>query len=135
MRLEVVSPATTLPTHTPIGPVRFCADAAAYEEGEPRIPSRFRAPKLQFKLPTYFRLPHTEDSRAARVGASPGKPFLFLIPATGKSAVDLLRQLACRKVLPRFQTGIISGRIKTAGTYKVQLGASGPWDAISANSL
>ena len=60
------------------------------------------------------------------VGATPGNPFLFLIPATGKgplafSAKNLPAGLALDPA-----TGIITGSLKEVGTTVVQLIVKGP---------
>ena len=60
------------------------------------------------------------------VGATPGHPFLFLIPATGAgpltyAAKNLPAGLSLDKA-----TGIISGALKTAGTTKTTLTVRGP---------
>lgn len=59
------------------------------------------------------------------VGTTPGRPFIFLVPATGEG----LRKHSARglpaglKLSP--ETGIISGSVEKAGTYKVTLSVKG----------
>lgn len=60
------------------------------------------------------------------VGATPGRPFLFLIPATGTgpltySAKGLPDGLTLDK-----NTGIISGSLAQSGTFTIDLGVQGP---------
>jgi len=60
------------------------------------------------------------------VGATPGRPFLFLVPATGEgpltySATNLPAGLSLDP-----KTGIISGRLKYAGTRVATLRVTGP---------
>jgi alpha-galactosidase len=65
------------------------------------------------------------------VGATPGRPFLFLIPATGApplaySAKGLPEGLSLDPT-----TGIITGSIESAGTYTAELTVSGPQGTAS----
>jgi len=65
------------------------------------------------------------------VGTTPGRSFLFLIPATGAgplaySAKDLPDGLSLDPA-----TGIIAGSVKSAGTYTTELTVSGPQGAAS----
>jgi alpha-galactosidase len=55
------------------------------------------------------------------VGASPRRPFLFLIPATGKAPLSHAANNLPDGLVLNAKSGIISGRIKQAGTYKVEL--------------
>lgn len=59
-------------------------------------------------------------------GATPGRPFLFLIPATGEGPLTFeARDLPAGLVLDS-TTGIITGALKQAGSTDVLLTASGP---------
>lgn len=55
------------------------------------------------------------------VGASPGRPLLFLIPATGTPPLTFSAAPLPSGVLLDPQTGILSGRIATPGTFSVQV--------------
>jgi len=60
------------------------------------------------------------------VGATPGRPFLFLVPATGQGPL----RYAARNLPPGLaldaKTGIISGALHKAGTTQVELVVTGP---------
>ncbi len=67
------------------------------------------------------------------VGSTPGRPFLFLIPATGQgrlhfSAEDLPPGLSLDS-----KTGIITGSLEKDGIYVVKLIVSGPAGTASRN--
>jgi alpha-galactosidase len=67
------------------------------------------------------------------VGSSPGKPFLFLVPATGAgplaySATDLPAGLTLNP-----KTGIIAGSLAAGGTYVVRLTVTGPAGSTARN--
>ncbi len=60
------------------------------------------------------------------IGATPGHPFLFKIPATGDGPLTYdAKNLPAGLVLDK-ATGIISGALKSAGTSKVKLTVTGP---------
>jgi alpha-galactosidase len=70
--------------------------------------------------------PHPAIHGPRVVGATPGRPFLFLIPATGRGPlVFSARHLPGRLRLDR-QTGIISGALRRPGTTVVELQVRGP---------
>ena len=79
-----------------------------------------------FKLPVVAPIPDQPVIRGPKiVGASPRRPFLFRVPATGKepfvfSATGLPAGLTIDA-----KTGIISGQIEAAGTYPARLSVSG----------
>ena len=60
------------------------------------------------------------------VGTTPGRPFLFLIPASGEGPLEFsAKKLPAGLVLDP-KTGIISGSLKKAGRYDVALQVKGP---------
>src|SRR5262249_32285823 len=60
------------------------------------------------------------------VGATPGRPFLFLIPATGEGPLTFAaRPIPAGLTLDR-KTGIISGSLQKPGSTVVELTARGP---------
>ena len=60
------------------------------------------------------------------VGATPGRPFLFLIPATGEGPLKFAARDLPAGLSVNPDTGIISGTIEKPGTAKVVLEAEGP---------
>ena len=59
------------------------------------------------------------------VGASPGKPFLFLIPATGNGPLEYSARGLPSGLTLDGKTGIISGTIRRAGSSDVQVSVKG----------
>ena len=59
-------------------------------------------------------------------GATPGKPFLFLIPATGEGPLSFAAKNLPAGLTLDPKTGIITGALKQAGKTVVQLTVSGP---------
>ncbi|MCX7801117.1 MAG: putative Ig domain-containing protein, partial [Fimbriimonadales bacterium] len=60
------------------------------------------------------------------VGTTPGRPFLFRIPATGKAPLRFsVRGLPASLRLDA-ATGIVAGTVERRGTYDVQVEVSGP---------
>lgn len=69
--------------------------------------------------------PRPEIHGARVTGATPGRPFLFRVPATGKRPLTFqARGLPSGLVLDPTR-GIISGAIRNAGTYDVELDVRG----------
>lgn len=60
------------------------------------------------------------------VGASPQRPFLFQIPATGTAPLAFAATGLPVGLQMNAQTGIISGKLLAPGTYDIHLSASGP---------
>lgn len=60
------------------------------------------------------------------VGTTPGRPFLFLIPATGQGPLRFSAKGLPAGLSLDQNTGIISGSLRQAGTTKVQVTVSGP---------
>ena len=57
-------------------------------------------------------------------GAHPGHPFLYRIPATGSRPIKFSAKGLPKGLTLNSGTGIISGSVKSAGRYAVQLNAS-----------
>lgn len=65
--------------------------------------------------------------RGARVtGATPGRPFMFQIPATGQAPLTYAATGLPAGLTLDAKTGIIGGALKQAGTTVVKLSVSGP---------
>ncbi len=60
------------------------------------------------------------------VGATPGHPFLFRIPATGTAPLTFLAKSLPTGLSLNAKTGVISGALQSAGTTRVTLTVSGP---------
>lgn len=79
------------------------------------------------KLEPTMALAHTDPNRvaingASVVGATPGKPFVFRIPATGKPPLSFTATPLPEGLALDAKTGIISGVIAAEGTTDVTLG-------------
>ena len=66
------------------------------------------------------------------VGATPGRPFLFLIPATGDGPLTFTADNLPDGLTLDEKTGVISGSLKAAGKTAVKIGVKGPAGAASA---
>jgi alpha-galactosidase len=64
-------------------------------------------------------------------GATPGRPFLFLIPATGEGPLSFAAKGLPEGLTLDPKTGIISGALKQAGETEVALAVSGPKGSCS----
>ncbi|MCX7017906.1 MAG: NPCBM/NEW2 domain-containing protein [Candidatus Sumerlaeota bacterium] len=60
------------------------------------------------------------------VGATPGRPFLFLIPATGKTPMRFSADNLPAGIKLDEQTGILSGSLQSSGNTDVRTTVSGP---------
>jgi alpha-galactosidase len=60
------------------------------------------------------------------VGATPGRPFLFRIPATGKAPLTFSASGLPAGLKLDAKSGIVSGALAKAGTYPVRLTVKGP---------
>ncbi|MFA5817275.1 MAG: putative Ig domain-containing protein [Bacteroidales bacterium] len=68
------------------------------------------------------KTPETPRINGAEVyGTSPGKPFLFNIPTTGKRPMTFATEGLPAGLNLDSKTGIITGRVKEAGEYRVML--------------
>jgi alpha-galactosidase len=59
------------------------------------------------------------------VGTTPGRPFIFLVPATGKGPLSYAAKDLPAGLSLDSTTGIITGTVEKAGTYDVQLTVKG----------
>jgi alpha-galactosidase len=59
------------------------------------------------------------------VGGTPGRPFLFLIPVTGKGPLEFNATGLPAGLTLNKSTGVIAGTIKQAGTYTVKITVKG----------
>ena len=60
------------------------------------------------------------------VGATPGRPFLFLIPATGEAPLEFSARNLPAGLSLDSRTGIITGALQRPGTTAVELEVKGP---------
>ncbi|HET6381814.1 MAG TPA: putative Ig domain-containing protein [Armatimonadota bacterium] len=80
-----------------------------------------------FKLPPFPPPPATPEIHGASViGASPGRPFLFLIPATGKEPLIYSADHLPPGLSLDPHSGIITGAVTRAGSYPFHVGVTGP---------
>ncbi len=66
------------------------------------------------------------------VGATPGRPFLFLIPATGEKPLTFTAENLPAGLTLDEKTGVLSGSLKEAGKTAVKITVKGPAGAASA---
>jgi alpha-galactosidase len=128
MRLEVLSGVDASWAHGDLAGAVLFLTPAAIKEGEAAFPILVPPPpQAAGKLPPFRSAPPQPRINGTRlVGASPGKPFLHLIPATGRGPLVYSAQNLPEGLSLDAKTGIISGRIARAGNYSVQLGVKGP---------
>ncbi len=108
------------------------ADGAASLPAIPMHPRTLdAAPRIRFVPDSAVPAIHG----ARRVGATPGRPFLFLIPATGQGPLRYTAKNLPPGLALDPATGIISGTLHTAGTTPVLLTVRGPagtaWRVLS----
>ena len=66
------------------------------------------------------------------VGATPGRPFLFLIPATGDGPLTFSAENLPEGLALDGKTGILSGSLKAAGKTAVKITVKGPAGSATA---
>jgi len=66
------------------------------------------------------------------VGATPGRPFLFLVPATGQGPLEFAAAGLPDGLTLDGKTGIITGSLKSPGRTAVKLTVTGPEGAATA---
>jgi alpha-galactosidase len=67
------------------------------------------------------------------IGSTPGRPFLFLVPATGDGPLHYQARNLPAGLVMNPETGIITGSLKTAGTSVVRLTVKGPKGTSSSD--
>ncbi len=97
-------------------------EPGAHERPEAASPVRSAPPKIHHNTPT--AAPAIHGPRI--VGATPGHPFLFLIPATGQGPLRYMAHGLPAGLTVNERTGIITGSLKKAGTWRVELVVHGP---------
>lgn len=65
------------------------------------------------------------------VGATPGKPFLFLVPVTGQRPITISANALPAGLTLDADTGNITGTVKEAGAYSVELTARNPKGVVT----
>jgi alpha-galactosidase len=84
-------------------------------------------PTEAVSFPPFFPAPDKPQINGPRVvGGSPNRPFLFLIPATGKGPLSYAATGLPNGLKLDARSGIISGRLAAAGNYNVDVTVSGP---------
>lgn len=70
--------------------------------------------------------PQPKIHGARATGATPGRPFLFQIPATGQAPLTYSAQNLPSGLTLDAKTGVLSGTLQSAGTSRVKLRVQGP---------
>ncbi len=60
------------------------------------------------------------------VGTTPGRPFIFLVPATGEAPLKYSAEQLPKGLVLNADTGILSGSVEQPGTAEVRLSVAGP---------
>ncbi len=104
-----------------LGAALYLTPAALKEHAlQPVILPRPARPKSL--LPLWREAPAKPEINGPRlVGVSPGKPFLFLVPATGKAPLQFEASGLPPGLKLDAQSGIISGRVEKSGTFKTTI--------------
>ena len=89
-------------------------------------PEAFSLPVAPPRLTVPAPAPRPAIHGPRLVGATPGKPFLFLIPATGVGPLTYSAKPLPAGLTLNSQTGIITGALARAGTTQVLLTVRGP---------
>ena len=89
-------------------------------------PEAFIAPVVPPRMTMPAPDPHPAIHGPRIVGGTPGRPFLFLIPATGDGPLTYSAKNLPAGLTLDAKTGIISGALAKAGTTPVTLSVRGP---------
>jgi alpha-galactosidase len=76
------------------------------------------------KVPLDYVSPIPAIHGARIVGTTPGNPFIFAVPATGTAPISFSAEKLPKGLSIDKKTGIITGRINTAGEYIVNIKVS-----------
>ncbi len=90
---------------------------------KPRVLARPEEPPMKIAS---HRRDRTELHGPRIVGTTPGRPFLFRIPATGKSPLRFTAKGLPEGLTLDPATGIVRGRVSKPGTYDVKVEVAGP---------
>jgi alpha-galactosidase len=94
--------------------------------GATAIPEPYVRP-VEAEPPIHAGTPDKPAIHGPRItGGTPGRPFLFLIPATGEGPLTFSAKNLPAGLTLDAKTGIISGAIERAGKAEVQLTVKGP---------
>lgn len=99
--------------------------------GAAQKPEAFVIPVIPPRLTVPAPDPRPAIHGPRLVGATPGKPFLFLIPATGDGPLTYSAKPLPAGLTLNPHTGILSGALAHAGTTQVVLTVRGPHGAAS----
>lgn len=94
-------------------------------------PETFKAPIEPAPAIASAASPRTAIHGARMAGATPGKPFLFLIPATGQRPLTFSAKNLPAGLMLNKDTGVISGSLRGAGRSVVELTVHGPQGAAT----
>ncbi len=127
MRVEVLEGANADSDHADLAGAAFFLTPQAQQQGEASYPTLTPPPpRVAAQLPPVQLAPPGPQINGARItGASPHKPFLYLIAATGKGPLAFSARGLPAGLSLDAKTGIITGQIAAAGTYDVTLEAKG----------
>ena len=125
MRIEISNVEDDTWDHADLAGAAIFLTPEAFKQGEAAHPVLVPPPpRAASELPPLLPTPPSPQINGARlIGASPGKPFLHLIPTTGKAPFTFSARGLPAGLSLDAKTGIISGAIAQAGTYNVTLEA------------
>ncbi|MBV9470062.1 MAG: NPCBM/NEW2 domain-containing protein, partial [Abitibacteriaceae bacterium] len=87
----------------------------------------FSTSAVAYKLPPAPPVdPHPAIHGPLVMGASPNRPFVFLVPVTGKGPFTYAAEALPKGLKLDAKTGVISGAVSAAGTYDLRVTVKGP---------